>query len=405
MALYQYKGRNENSVLCKGRLQASSEDEVASQLLEQNITPISIKLAKRKISIWKIEIIPSRVKAVDLIMFCRQMYSLIKAGVSLLAALGQLQESSRSAPLKATLEQVIVDVASGKTLAQALQVHPKMFSPVFVNMVDAGENSGQLEEAFEQVSAHLQLEETTKKRVKSITRYPMFVIIALIIAFVIINFMVVPSFKMLYAQFDGTLPLMTRVLIVMSNFLIHYWGYLIIGIVAVMYAWRRFVKSPPGRFFWDRFKLKMPLFGPIINRILMGRFSRTFAMMTRSGVPITHALKLVAQIMDNVYLSNSILKMAKEVEIGRSLSAAANASGLFTSMVLQMISVGEESGSIDALLEEVAGFYEREVEYDLARLSDLIEPILLAIMGALVLVLALGVFLPVWDLIGVAQGG
>ena len=401
MAIFKYHARDKKGQKQEGQIDASSEEAVATQLLSQGVIPIQIQQIKSKktSSIWQKELIPKRVKLEELIAFCRQMYSLLKSGVPIVTAVGHIEKTVRSRVLSVALSQIESDISAGKSLSVSLSKHPKIFSPIFVNMIDAAENSGQLEEAFNQVSIYINLEAMTKKRIKSATRYPIIVISVLLVAFIIVNFFVVPAFTQLYNQFSGQLPLITRLLMGISNFLIRYWYLVLVAVGLLVFLLISFVRSKSGGFMWDHFKLKMYVFGPIIRRILLGRFARVFAMMLKSGVPVTQSLSLVANTMDNQFIKKKLYEMADGVEKGMSLTKMATRADLFPPLVIQMLSVGEESGAVDSLLQEVADYYEREVDYDLARLSDLIEPILLAIMGVLVLFFALAVFLPIWDMI------
>lgn len=403
MALYRYFGRDHDGKEQQGELEATSEDGVASELLGRGITPIRITALKSKTSVFNIKLTEEKVKFEDLMAFCRQMRGLVRAGVPIVTTLVKVEESTRSRPLKAALKAMAADVSGGKSLSVAMHKHPKIFSAIFFNIIEAGEDSGRLDLAFDQVTKHLSLEANTRQKVKSATRYPILVISTLVIAFFVVNVFVIPAFSQLYAQFKGNLPFITRMLVGMSNFTLGYWYILALLVVLLIAGIYYFSHGKNTRPYWDKLKLRVPIFGPIIQRVLLGRFSRTFSMMIKAGVPITRALALTAKTMDNAFVSGRLLEMLDGVEKGKPLSQMAKKIELFPPLVVQMISVGEDSGSIDTLLEEVADYYEREVDYDLGRLSDLIEPILLIIMGALVLVFALGVFLPIWDMINFIQ--
>jgi len=409
MAIYEYLGRNSQGNLVKGRLSADAPEAVAKQLISQGVIPTQIQEIREK----KIGMPPQlrkyfssgRVKTEDLIVFARQMYTLIKAGVPILNALRHIAETARSSILAQSLTEVINDVAEGKTFSQALAQHPKIFPVIFTSLVDAGENSGQLDATFAQLIDYLELESATVKKIKAVVRYPILVIVAIVIALVVINFMVVPAFAGMFAQFKTTLPLPTRILIASSNFFTGYWPYMIGAIIVFIIAFKYYLKTLKGRSAWDHFKLQMPIIGPILNRIVLARFSRTLALMIKTSLPIIQGLTLSANILNNRYVGDKVLKMREGIERGESLARTAVESDLFSPLVIQMITVGEDAGSVDTLLSEVAGYYEREVNYDLARLGDLIEPILLVIMGAMVLLLAMGVFLPMWNMVKFIKGG
>jgi len=245
---------------------------------------------------------------------------------------------------------------------------------------------------------HLEFEKFMREQVKSAIRYPTFVVATMAIAIVIINIFVIPAFAKVYASFQAELPLMTKILIGFSNFMVEYWPYLLVGAVAVFFGARAWIATAAGRMAWDRFKLRIPIAGPIIQKATLARFARSFSLAFSSGVPVTSGLGMVANTVDNVYISDRIVRMREGVERGESVLRTARDTGVFTPVVLQMIAVGEESGALDDLTGEIADLYQREVEYELKHLSSQIEPILIVMLGILVLILALGVFLPIWDL-------
>lgn len=398
MAQYHYIGRDAEGKLVKGKLEAIATNAMAEQLLQQGITPLHIDIISPSESIANM-FVRRKISLEQLITFCRQMYTLIKAGVPIVQSIHHIAETSRSKALTDGLNGVVEGIEGGLTFAQALAKYPKIFPPVFVSIVDAGENSGQLDISFKQLTSYLELEASTIKTIKTVIRYPVLVIVAIFTALIVINFMVVPAFSKLFLSFHSELPLPTRILIGTSNFLTHHWYYLLIIVILLFFIIRHIIHTKPGRLSWDHWKLKIPVIGDIMYRIILARFSRTFALMLKTGLPVRRGLTLSAAIVNNEYISEAILAMRDHVERGVSLTQAARESHLFSPLVIQMISVGETAGSIDSLLTEVAEYYEREVAYDLTRLTDLIEPVLLVIMGGMVLLLALGVFLPMWDMV------
>ncbi|MEK6731702.1 MAG: type II secretion system F family protein [Pseudomonadota bacterium] len=406
MATFDYQGRNSQRKLVSGSMDAFSADGVAEKLLTEHITPTSIVERKKTTSLFGFlqgRLIRPHVNAEELETFCRQMYTLTKAGVPIVATLSKLAETMHSKAMVDMLRGAVETISAGQPLSVALKKYPAIFRPVFISIIEAGENSGQLEESFLQLSDYFALELRTIKQIKSATRYPLTVIIVLSLAFAVINFMVIPAFVKLFAQFKAKLPLPTRFLIGMSSVMTHYWPLLLLGIVVIAIAIRFMLKTPAGKLSWDRWKLKLPIFGPLLHRIILARFARTFAMIIRTGVPLIEGLPLVANVVGNEYIKTRVLAMTISIEAGETLTRTALASHLFTPLVIQMISVGEETGAVDTLLRQVAEFYEREVDYDLKRLGDLIEPVMLVLMAIFVLILALGVFLPMWDMASFAQ--
>ncbi len=401
MPLYSYKARGTRGDLLEGQLDATSADAVAAQLLNGGITPVDIReqairadgLAGLKINLG------SRAPDLgDLILFSRQMYTLIKAGVPLIRGLRRLSDSSRNPRMVEILDEVTESLESGQELGNSLARYDDIFSSLFISLVRVGENTGRLDEAFLRITEYLELERETRDAVKAALRYPVFVIIAIAIAMGVINVMVIPAFAKVFAQFNAELPWATQMLMSISAFCVSYWPHMLGLLVLAIVGVRAWVRTEDGRYRWDKWKLRLPVVGGIIERATLGRFARAFAITASAGVPLIQALAVVARAVDNEYVGDRIREMRNGIERGDSLSRTAAATGMFTPLVLQMIAVGEETGAVDDLMEEVAGFYEREVSYDLKNLSAAIEPILLLAVGAMVLVLALGVFLPMWDL-------
>jgi MSHA biogenesis protein MshG len=271
-------------------------------------------------------------------------------------------------------------------------------------MVRVGETTGRMDEAFLQLARYLEREKDTRDQVKTAMRYPKMVVGAITIAMVIINIWVIPTFARVFKGFGAELPLPTQILIGISDFMVAYWYLLLALLVASIVAFKRYVRTERGEYQYDKFKLRVPLVGSILNRALLARFARAFAMSMKSGVPIVQSLASVARAVDNVYVSGHIDDMRTGIERGDNLTHTAHTTHMFTPLVLQMMAVGEETGAIDEMMEEVADFYDREVDYDLKALSSKLEPILIVIIGVMVLVLALGVFLPMWDLMAAAKG-
>ncbi|MCU7554692.1 type II secretion system F family protein [Alteromonas sp. ASW11-19] len=406
MAKFEYTGRELSGSLSNGVIEAADEQSAVRLLRARNVIPLSIKSQDddsskgQDISDW---FLPG-VRLDELVIFCRQMYSLTKAGIPILRAVGGLAESSTSKRLRAALEDVIAHLERGRNFSSALNQHSEIFGHMFVSVVHVGENTGRLDEAFAQLAEYLEREQETRKQIKAATRYPIFVVVAISIAFVIMNIFVIPKFSTMFAKFDAELPLVTRALIGMSDFMINFWWLILIVLGLGLFALHRYINSTAGRYKWDKNKLKLPVVGSIFRRSLLGRYCRSFAMMLRGGVPLTTALNLTADAVDNAYMADKITTMRKSIEKGESLARVSASSGLFTPMVMQMIRVGEETGQVDELLKEASEFYEREVDFELKSLTAKIEPILIVIVAGMVLVLALGIFTPMWDMMGAIKG-
>lgn len=402
MALFQYKARGSRGDAVEGTIEAASSEAAASALMEGGLTPIDIFTAReKKASGWNrdlSEIFPPKVGLVDLIQFSRQMHSLMRAGVPILSALSGLAANTRNPTLSRAISDVSASLGAGRDLATSLSQHPHIFSLFYVSLVRVGETTGRLDEIFEQLAFYLEREKTTRDQVKSALRYPVFVLTAIAIAVVIINIWVIPAFANVFDKFGAELPLATRILMGMSGFMVQYWPALLVLAIAGFFGIRAYVQTDQGRYRWHKLKLRLPLVGNVLYQATMARFSYLFSMAQRSGVPLITALSVVARALDNDYTEERILTMRDGIERGDSISRTAAATGVFDPLVLQMLAVGEESGTMDQLLREIADYYNREVDYAIAKLSAAIEPILTIVIGLMVLVLAIGVFLPMWNL-------
>lgn len=340
----------------------------------------------------------ARVGAIDLMLFSRQLHTLLRSGVPILRALAGLQESSVNPAIKHTLAEVRHSLESGIELSKCLAQQAGVFDAFYVAMVRVGEMTGRLDEVFMRLFSHLEFETLMTQQVKSALRYPMFVVSAMVVAVGVINVLVIPAFADVFRSFGAQLPLATRILVAASNFTLQ-WGWaLLLAAVAGGVGLKRWIGTPEGRLTWDRWLLQAPLAGPIVRKATLSRFARSFSLALKSGVPIEQALTIVAQTVDNAHIARKVEGMREAVERGDTILRAAVASGVFTPVVLQMIAVGEETGAVDELMDEIATLYTGDVQYELKTLSQQIEPILIAFLGVMVLVLALGVFLPMWDL-------
>ena len=385
----------------EGALEASSADAAAAQLINSGITPIDIREFRQQAS--GLDQLRERLQSgtpelAELILLSRQMYTLMRAGVPLAQGLSGLGRSTRNPTLRKALESIKSTIESGRELSAAMAQHPTIFSSLYVNTVRIGENTGRLDEAFKSLAEYLDRERDTRARISSALRYPTFVVIAIGVAIGVINVMVIPQFARIFERANVELPLPTRIIVGTSSFFVAWWPLLLGALVAAIFGVRIWIRTEKGRYQWDRWKLRIPIVGDIIYRATLGRFAQGFSMSLAAGVPLTQALTIMSQAVDNEFVGERIRLIRNGVERGESLTRTAAATGMFTPLVLQMLSVGEESGAIDTLLAEVAGFYEREVDYDIKNLSQAIEPILIAVLAVFVLIFALGVFLPLWDL-------
>ncbi|HKA45146.1 MAG TPA: type II secretion system F family protein, partial [Burkholderiales bacterium] len=407
MPFFAYKGRDGRGQEVQGVLEGADSGAIAGQLFTSGVTPLEIRpsAAPAKAGPGLLALLTTRtVTHGEVLLFARQMYALLKAGVPIMGALKGLQESADNPAFKRVMQEIRESLDSGRELSASLARQPKVFNTFFVNMVRVGEQTGTLEEVFLRLFDHMDFEKYMREQVKAAVRYPLFVVTAMAIAIVIINIWVIPAFAKVYAGFRAELPAITKGLIAFSNFMVAYWPVMLVALVAAVIAFRIYINTTEGRLKWDRFKLGIPIAGKIMLKATLARFARSLALAIRSGVPAVQALTMVAHTVENEHIAGRIDAMREGVERGESILRTATATGVFTPIVLQMVAVGEESGALDDMMGEVADMYQREVEYELKTLSSQIEPILIVALGGMVLVLALGVFLPIWDLGQAALG-
>lgn len=409
MPFFAYKARNAQGELIAGVLEGEDSSSIADTLRNTSLMPIDIQpsaqqqLNRNSDTGWWAKLTEVKVKPIDVQLFSRQLYTLLKAGVPIMRGLAGLQDSAVNKTFANIIQDLRTSLDAGRELSAAMLRHPTVFTPFYLSMIRVGEMTGRLEEVFLRLFDHLEFEREMSERIRSAMRYPSFVVIAMVIAVAVINLFVIPAFAKVYAGFNAELPIMTRILLGFSEFMVNYWGLLLaVGVGAYM-GFRYYIGTEHGGYRWDKTKLRFPIAGKIILKGTLARFARSFALASKSGVPIIQSLNVVAQTVDNAYIASRIIQMRDGIERGESILRTAITANVFTPVVLQMIAVGEETGDIDNLMDEIAHMYEREVDYELKTLSSQIEPILIAGLGLLVLVLALGVFLPIWDLGKVAM--
>ena len=402
MPSFSYKGRSRSGQMVDGVAEGASAAAVAEQLSGQGITPLDITPAKGGsgggASMALGDLFKEKVGHIDTLLFSGQLNTLLKAGVPLMRALTGLQESTSNEAMKQVLQEVRASLDSGRDLSVSLARHPLVFTPFYLSMVRVGELTGRLEEVFLSLFHYLEFEKFMRDQVKSALRYPSFVIGAMVVAVVILNIWVIPVFAKVFQGFGAPLPAMTRLLIGFSNFMVSSWYLLGLGLGLAYIVFRSWAGTRVGRHQWDRIKLRIPVAGKIVRKATLARFARSFALAMKSGVPVVQAMAVVAQTVDNAFIADKVEKIREGVERGDSILRSAIASDVFTPVVIQMIAVGEESGALDQMMQEVADMYQSDVEHDLKTLGQQIEPILIVFLGILVLILALGIFLPIWDL-------
>jgi len=401
MDWFRYKGRNGRGELMQGRIESHSAQAVAQWLLASDIAPISITAQAKPVKQpdWLLKITgENRVPVLELLMFTRQMGNMVRAGLPMMDAIDGIRKSTGSRAMARILQAVREELDRGSNLSDALAKHPQVFDDLYVSMVRVGETSGDLEQAFQGLYKQIEFDRDMRKRVKAAVRYPSFVLTALAIGVSVLMVFVIPVFARTYSQLKADLPPLTVLLITTSNFVRHYWWLVLSAMSLVGFGVRRYVGTPNGRHAWDKFKLRIPVVGKVFAKVTAARFCRTFALAVRAGVPLVQSFQLTAKVVGNAFYEQRINQMRLGVERGDSLSRVATAAGIFAPLELQMISVGEKTGEIDVMLEQIALIYQEDVEYEVARLAESIEPALLVTMGVLVTIVLLGVFTPLWDL-------
>lgn len=405
MQLYRYTARDSQGAEVSGEQEGADPTAVATLLQQRGLLPIRIEPKREAVQFdWR-ALLQRKIPLDELVIFSRQMYALTKAGIPILRAISGLAESSHSRLMRETLTDVVEQLEAGRTLSTAMSGHPRVFERIYTSMIHVGENTGQLDESFLQLATYLEEEQETRRRIKSAMRYPSFVLLFIVAALVVVNIWVIPKFASLFSRFGADLPWATKLLIASSNLFLNYWVVMLLGVIGSVIGFKVWLATDNGRRRWDRWKLRFLIIGPLINLATLSRYCRSFSVMLRSGIPMPHALTLVSQAVDNFYMAEKIQQMRTAIERGETLYRASRRSELFTPLVMQMVAVGEETGRIDVLLLEAAEFYEREVDFDLKSLTARIEPLLLIIVAVMVLILALGIFTPMWDMMRVVKGG
>jgi MSHA biogenesis protein MshG len=409
MPVFTYTGRSRRGELASGLMEGDSPNSVASRLIGNGITPIQIKAATPKNdddvmrALRRFGVGAPTIS--DLVMFSRQMYTITKSGIPLLRGIKGLAASTHNPVLRETLEEVLKDLEGGRDLAGSLARYPKIFPHLYVSIVKVGEETGTLDASFRRLAEYLAQDQNMKDRIKSATRYPIIVMCTIAIAIGVLTTFVIPKFAPLFKALGDNIPWPTRIIMGVSQFAQDYWYIVIGGLIISIIAARQYVNTEKGRFVWDRLRLKIPVIGKVVHEGILARVTRSLAISLGAGMPVIQTLKVIAQSAGNVFMSERIARMREAVERGDPLSRGAASVGLFPPLVIQMMAVGEETGDLPALLDEIADFYEREVDYKLKNLSSAIEPILIVAVGGIVCVLALGVMLPMWEMISRVNGG
>lgn len=403
MPKFAYRIQDANAQVMEGVLEAASESQAQKFLTERDYDILSLKQFREHHSLQNFLAQFEKVNSVQFNFFVRQMAIMLRAGVPMLPSLMTLQEGVKDPVLRRVIQDIYTDVEKGNSFSQSVARHPKVFTNLFLSTVRSGEAIGELDTILERLADILEKDYQTRSKVKAALRYPIFATGAMVVAFLIATMFIIPRFKSLFDSFATELPLPTRILLGTSDILLNYWylvAFMALGVaVGIYYHYR----TALGRLFWDGLMLRVPIFGEFIRNSIFSRFARMLGLMLKSGVNILQALELIADIVGNRLVADSILRIKEQVAQGDSLANQMRQEGLFPLLLIQIVHVGEESGKVDDLLLQIAGFYDDELEVMTKNMETLIEPIFIVMLAGFVMIMALGIFLPMWNMFSVIQ--
>ena len=402
MPLFAYTARETASGReIRNTVEANSEQAAIAALLNRNLLVVEIKerLAKRGATKG------GKVALADLVVFTRQLATMVDAGIAIVQSLQALAEQTPNKVMRDTIRDVCTRVEAGESFSEALQRHPKTFNRLYFSMVSAGEKGGLLAEILARLATYLENTERLRKKVKTALMYPTVVTIVAIGITVFLLVRVIPTFKEVYSGFGAKLPAPTEFMIAISEIVQHDLLYLIVLAGLGVWGWLYFIKTPKGREFWDKQRIKLPVFGSIAHKICLARFTRTLSSLIRSGVPILEVLQIVSSTVGNVIMERAIKTAATDIERGEGISQALAKNPIFPSMIIRMMSAGEQTGNIDSMLERVANFLDEEIDTTLSGLMSLIEPLLIVFLGVVIGGMVICMFLPIFNLANVVSGG
>jgi type II secretory pathway component PulF len=402
MPTYQYKARDESGKLSTGMLDASSKDKAIQTLREKGLYPVSIKLAESEGSTKRIFSF-HKIKTEELIMFTRQLATLSKAGIPILTTLDILFQQIDTPPFKKVVGRLREDIIAGNSLSQAMSKHPAFFTPVYVNFIYAGEQGGVLDQVLERLGNLLTHELEDRKAIQSALMYPKMVIMAMIGALVIVMSFVIPKFAHIFQSIKMELPLPTRIMLGANKIFLNYWPFLLGGAILLCVLTILMLRTEKGRLLCDQYKLKIPIVGPILTKSMISRFCFVFGATVESGLPILDTLEMAALTLDNTYIARELDRAKRQIRDGKAIGATLAKISIFPSLMVNMISVGERSGNLSRMLNELVSHYDLEIHYAISGMAKAMEQALTVIMAIFVLGLALGVFLPMWNMINMGR--
>ncbi len=398
MPIYRYTAKDKTGKAVSGALECTDEKTLIGLLRQKELVILSVELDKKKKKTLFNKRSGGKVKLTELVLFSRQLATMIDSGISLVQALDILSEQMESAAFRIIMAEVKKDVSAGVSFHEALSKHPSAFSALFVNMVKAGESSGSLDDIMERLASYLEKTDSLIRKVRSALVYPIVVSVMAVLITLVLMIKVVPVFKSMFADFGGELPLPTRILMAFSDFLVHSIGVWVAGLVVGAVLLKRFLRSDKGTLLFDNFKLSMPVFGIIFRKVAVSKFSRTLATLTKSGVPILSALEIVGKTAGNRVIENAVEKVRASIREGETITGPLAKSKVFPPMVVRMIAVGEQTGELEKMLTKIADFYDDQVDAAVAGITSLIEPLVIAFLGVIIGTIVVCMFLPIFKM-------
>ena len=398
MALFNYRAINHAGQVVVDTIEAPNIGFVTEQLDRLNYLPLNI--SEKKVAFGGLFGAKTKVDPKELIVFTKQFATLFKAGVPLVGCLQALEEQAATPSLKEVIRKTADEIQSGKSLNEALSMNPKVFPRLYVDMVRVGEVGGMLEDVLDRPVAFLSHDLEIRTNIKKATRYPLIVLSGVVVAFITLITLVVPRFVTIFKKMKVDLPLPTQILIGINTVITEYWIFAIPSVIALVVVTKKWLRTPTGRRWWDSKKMRLPVFGPLNVKTYISRFAKTFETLNRSGLPILQTLNILSQTVGNVIVADELIKAMRGVEGGQGLAQPLKRSEVFPPVVVQMISIGEKSGSLDTMMANIADYYDREVDYTVKNLTTLIEPMITVLLGVVILFIALAIFMPMWDMLG-----
>ncbi|MGN6391671.1 MAG: type II secretion system F family protein [Gemmatimonadales bacterium] len=400
MPMFEYTARSQTGQIQKGQMDVASKDDVTAYLRKNRLIMVSVREAPKQI---KLSLGGPRVKTRDIVIFTRQFATMINAGLPLVQSLTILAQQTENKALAEVTRAVVYDVESGNTLADAFSKHPKAFTPLYVNMVAAGEAGGILDTILLRLATFLEKNDALVRKVKGAMVYPGVIITVACVAIAVLLIFVIPTFQSMFASANLELPLPTRIVIGMSNFLIHFWWAILLAIGGIVFGVRSYYNTPAGRLQIDSAMLKSPVLGDVLRKSAVSRFTRTLGTLVSSGVSILEGLEITAKTAGNQVVHNAVMESRQSIAGGETIAAPLEKSKVFPPMVISMIAVGEQTGGLDEMLSKIADFYDEEVDVAVSALLSLMEPAMIVILGVIVGGMVIAMYLPIFDMMNAVQ--